>query len=286
MLHESRLYSFIDNTNGFTLHFLEGQKLIHDLAMIHNLKGKGFAYFRDSILTAQQMISFLKPGEGLGFFIDSESPYFRLKVEMNEAGLMRTLLLPEEFNEFPEKINGTCRLSKLFPNNPSPYTSILELQNTGTHQVVEKILRDSYQIPTTIKISDDSDQSLLLMKLPAKNVNKESVTQSLTLNEYWLTIKKAANELFTAGEMEQEKIQEKFESEGLTFLGSKEVKFQCNCSNDRMFKGVVSLCMSSGVDDIFEDNKQSIETKCDYCKAYYHINRKEVVDYIMELKSK
>jgi len=286
MLHESRLYSFIDNNNGFTLHFLEGQKLIHDLAMINNIKGKGFAYFRDSILTAQQMISYLKPGEGLGFFIDSEKPYFRLKVEMNEAGSMRTLLLPEAFNEFPETIHGTCRLSKVFPNNPQPYTSILELENTGMHEVVEKVLKDSYQIPASIKISESSDQSILLMKLPSKNVDKESIDKGLTSEQYWDTLKEVSNKLFDAGEMEQVNIQKAYEEKGLTYLGSKEIKFKCSCSHDRMLQGVVSICLSSGVDNIFDNGKEEIETKCDYCKSFYQIARTDVVNQMMELKSK
>ena len=50
MLPDSRLFSFMDSENSFTVHFLEGQKLIHDLAMIHEVKGSGFAYFRDTIL--------------------------------------------------------------------------------------------------------------------------------------------------------------------------------------------------------------------------------------------
>lgn len=283
MLPESRLYSFIDNKNGFTVHFFEGQKLIHDLAMIHNLKGKGFAYFRDSILTSQHMVTFLKPGEGFGFFIDSDEPYFRLKLEFNYSGKMRTLLLPENFNLFPESITGICRLSKLFPNNSQPYNSIIELDKIGLNKVVSKVFSDSYQLNSDIKLSENSDQSAMIMKLPELNVNKEQIVQSLSLNEYWLTIQKEVNEIFDKSSTDQLEIQQSFEKLGLELLQSKEINFDCNCTQDRMLRGIAGLCASTPIDDIFEDDSQ-IETRCDYCKTNYIITKDQVLDKVAVLK--
>ncbi|WP_372654592.1 Hsp33 family molecular chaperone HslO [Halobacteriovorax sp.] len=278
MIDDSRLYSFLDSENNFTVHFLDGQKLIHDLAIIHDVKSKGFAYFRDSILTAQNLISTLKSGEGLGLFIDSADPYFKLKIEMNFAGRMRTLLMPENFNSFPDKITGTCRLSKVFPNNPSPYTSVIELNNIGFHEVVNKILKDSYQLKADIYISEDSDQSVMIQQLPKSNVNKEEVeTTQLTPKEYWIKSQKHIQDLFSQSTTKQEVIQKHFEDLGHTFLGSKLVEFKCNCSRERMVQSISSLCMSSGIDDVFE-SKDELEAKCDYCKTYYLITKDEVIN--------
>mgnify|MGYP004290673013 CR=1 FL=1 len=36
-LPESRIYTFVDEARTFVLHFLEGQKLIQDLALLHTL---------------------------------------------------------------------------------------------------------------------------------------------------------------------------------------------------------------------------------------------------------
>jgi molecular chaperone Hsp33 len=41
MLATSRLYSFLDHKNGFNINFLEGQKLIHDLVLLHPMQGQG-----------------------------------------------------------------------------------------------------------------------------------------------------------------------------------------------------------------------------------------------------
>ena len=77
-LPDSRLYTFLDEQREFALYFLEGQRLIHDLVLTHAVQGPGFAYFRDAVLSVQPMISLIKRGEQIGFYIDSEDPYFRL----------------------------------------------------------------------------------------------------------------------------------------------------------------------------------------------------------------
>ena len=190
MLAESQLYSFLDRKNNFLIHFFEGQKLIQELILTHNLKEKAFSYFRDLVLSFQPMISLLEPREGFGIYIDSENPYFRWKIETNWAGQMRTLLAPETFNLIPSKITGTCRLTKLSPNNQKPYTSYIELNETHFDQVINDVLNKSFQISSKIQISDVSDQSIMIMELPADDVNKQLVANSISLNDYLHLVKK------------------------------------------------------------------------------------------------
>jgi molecular chaperone Hsp33 len=276
MLQESRLYSFIDQKNGFTLHFLEGQKLIQDLAVIHTNTGAGFAYFRDAILSIQLMISYLKPGEGLGIYIDSEEPYFRLKVEMSEQGQMRTLLLPENFNQFPKSIKGKCRVVKTVPSETHPYTSIIDLDYVDFHEVVNNILRESYQLKSEIFLSDESDQSVMIQKLPSINIDKIETNYRYTVNEYWEKIRTEIEDLFKQHTDDYQTIQSFLETRGLLFIGSKEVKFKCHCSRDRMVQGIRTLIKSSGIDHVFGTDENEIETKCDYCKTSYLILRSDV----------
>lgn len=272
---ESRLYKFIDTKNGFTIAFLEGQKLIHDLALIHDLKGNGFSYFRDCVLSVQPMISFLKPGEGFGFFVDSEFPYFRLKIETNSHGMMRTLLLPENFSTFPNRITGKARLSKIFPNNPQPYTSIIELADINFSDITNKIMRDSYQVNAQTFLSNTSDQSLLLLRLPDRNVNKEEKEERPVLKEYWMQIHSKVNTIFNKALSDYTEIQKEFEAIGFEFLGATDVQFKCSCSKERMVSGVAGLCLSHSLEEVF-DHKETLEAKCDYCKTAYVITKEEV----------
>ena len=275
MLPESRLYSFIDQKDGFTLHFLEGQKLIQDLAIIHSNRGGGFHYFRDAILCIQLMVSYLKPGEGLGVYIDSEVPYFRLKVEMSEQGQMRTLLLPEDFNEFPKTITGRCRVVKTMPNEAHPYTSIIELNDVNFHQVVNTILKESYQFNSEIFLSEESDQSVMIMKLPDININRIKTDYSLSVQEYWQKNESHISELFKQHTSEYDIIQNHIEKLGLLYLGSREIKFKCHCSRERMVQGLWSIVKTSGLDQLFLPDEEEIETKCDYCKTSYLILKTE-----------
>ncbi len=275
MLSESRLYSFIDQNAGFTVHFFEGQKLIQDLAVIHENTGGGFQYFRDAVLSIQPMISYLKPGEGLGVYIDSDEPYFRLKIEMSEQGQMRTLLLPEDFNQFPKSITGRCRVVKTIPNEAHPYTSIITLDNIGFHEIVNSILRESYQLKSEIFLTDESDQSVMVMKLPVIDIKKVETNYTLSLEEYWAKIKPSLDALFAKHTDDYQTIQKHLEDQGLLLLGSKEVKFKCSCSRERMVQGVHSVIRASGIDQVFAPDEKEIETKCDYCKTSYLLLRKE-----------
>lgn len=270
MLPKSRLLSFIDKNSEFSLHFIEGQKIVHDLAIIHELKGQGFAYFRDSILSAIPLVTLLKFKESLGFYIDSKDPYFLLKIEMSEAGEFRTLLLPETFNEFPNKLKGEGRLSKISEGMTTPYTSIIGINGLNFHQIVNQILKESYQIKGEVILSDESDQSVFIMQLPKKNWDKENPTPEPDLNEFLSKTTPKLQELFKKGSFEETEIVDFLESKGFTFLTGKDLNFKCNCSYDRMIMGVEALMRSSSIDEVFGSDSK-IEIKCDYCKTFYEI---------------
>lgn len=276
MLADSKLLTFINEDNLFTLHFFEGQKLIHDLVMINSLKEKGFNFLRDSTLTAVHLISFLKPQENLGLYIDNKEPYFLFKMEMNSAGHVRTLLMPENFNQFPDKLSGQGRLSKIFPNQREPYTSIIPLENHDFHEVVDDILKNSYQTNTKMIISEKSDQSVLIMKLPKKRIEKvDEVLPDKSLEEFEKEITPFIEEIFNKGINNEEEIKKIFSNDKLTWLKGTKIEFQCSCSRERMVAGILSLSSSMSMDELFEGKKE-LETRCDYCKTYYLITRDEV----------
>ncbi|MCK5882081.1 MAG: Hsp33 family molecular chaperone HslO [Bacteriovoracaceae bacterium] len=276
MLTESKLYSFIDDDAGYAVTFFEGQKLVSELALLNEMTPQGFSYFRESVLTVQPMIAFLKHGEGMGIYIDSEEPYFRLKIETNESGAVRTLLLPEEFCESPKEITGVCRLSKIFGNGNRPYTSVIQLNQLSFKEIVNKILSDSYQIKCKIFVSDESDQSVMLMKLPNKDVNSTLEGERLSVEEYWLKNKAQFTELFKKGTTENDIIVSTMEAIGMTYLKGKEVKFTCPCTKERMILGIKGLSITN-TDQLFDEGMDTLETKCDYCKEAYLIAKSDLI---------
>lgn len=283
MLSTSKVLSFIDNKEGFMLYFFEGQKIIHDLAILHNLKGEGFHFLRDSILGTQLLSVFLKHKENYGFYIDSEDPYFRFKIETNFLGYMRTLLLPEDFNKFPDKINGVYRVSKVTDGSKEPYNTIIKIENKGIDQIVNQFFRDSFQINGNIHLSKESDQSVFLMKLPNKNVDKvDHSSPGLSIKEYWDSNKSFINKIFKEAHNEQAPIEEAFTKKGFLFLGSKDIQLRCSCSRERMLLGISGLIRSSGFEEVMQGDKE-IETKCDYCKTFYLLTEEEIKENLKDV---
>lgn len=276
MLSESRLYSFLDHKNGFNIHFLEGQKLIHDLILLHPMQGSGFAYFRDTFLGLLPIIFFLKPGESLGIYIDSEDPYFRLKIETNSAGHTRTLLLPEEFNLFPMKITGNVRVTKTSSSNHQPYTSMIQLKNVETKSVINQILSESYQTNSEVIVGDISDQSIMITKLPPINVNS-SHDNSPSRAEFIKRHQNFFHDIFEMALLDIETIVKVFEDKGFSYLGSRQINFYCPCSKERMVFNLKGLYLEN-MDELFDGN-ETLEIKCDYCRKAYHISRDELIEH-------
>lgn len=273
MLAVSRLYSFLDHKSGVNVHFLEGQKLIHDLVLLHPMQGNGFSYFRDTILGIMPIIFFLKPSESLGIYIDSEDPYFRLKIETSSAGHTRTLLLPEEFNLFPDKVTGAARVTKI-TQHAQPYTSMIELKNLKPHDVINQIFKESYQTNSEVIVAKQSDQSMMVTKLPPVNVNVQ-VDETESRKQY---IQKQAaffEEVFDMAANDIEKIVQKFESNSFSYLGSRQIDLYCPCSQERMVLNLRGL-YSSDLDELYKD-QDVVDIKCDYCRKEYHITKADIL---------
>ena len=276
-LEKSVLYNFLSEEYGISAHFLEGQEIIQSLATISNVKAKGFAYLRDIVLTSQTLISFLSRGEGFGLYIDSAEPYFRFKIESSQSGQFRTLLIPNDFEKFPSHLNGVCRLTKTFKSSNTPYTSVTELKNTQFKEVMENVLRNSYQIEGKCFLSESSDQSLLLVKVPPVHLKSGEAENFLSPDAVWEKKKDLLERFFATAPCERKDIIEFFDKIGLSYLGEKTVSFHCPCSREQMLKGLKALEQTQ-TQDLFE-GKNEIETRCDYCQTFYLINKEELKSF-------
>ncbi len=273
MLNSSRLYSFLDNERGFSIYFLEGQKLIHDLALLHDLKGQGFHFLRDTVLSSVQLINYLKPGESLGFYIDSDEPYFRFKIESSFNGKMRTLLLPTEFNQFPNNLTGKIRTTKMVIDQSRPYSSIINAESLATNELINKVISDSYQIQAKNILSDKSDQGILISKLPVMNSKLIDSQETLSIDEYIKTTSNDFLEIFNKAYNDIELIVNAFEGLGLSYLASKQISLECPCSKEQMIENLIKLSLND-VNEMFDDSEK-IEIKCDYCKTFYDIYKSD-----------
>ena len=271
---ESRLYTFVDRRREFALYFLEGQRLIHDLALIHPVRGAGFAYFRDAVLSVQPMIALLKPGEQLGFYIDSVEPFFRLKIETAQQGAVRSTLMPEAFGEFPEALRGLVRVLKLFPNNRPPYQSVIEVEGLPLRGIVNRVLRDSYQVHAAIEVSEPSDQSLMLLQLPPL-AGDDWEYSPRAVAERREGIAGAVQEIFARGLIEASEIDAAFGEMGFQSLGRRDVRFVCSCSRERMVHNIRLACGEQYL-ELFDPHQEALDITCEYCKTHYRVTRDDL----------
>ena len=269
---ESRLYTFIDEPREYALYFLEGQKLIQELALVHPIQGRGFAYFRETVLSVQPMIALLKGGEQIGFYLDSDKPDFRLKIETSHGGATRCMLLPEDFEEFPAAMHGFVRVLKLFPNNRPPYESVIKIDALALRQVVNRVLTDSYQVDCAIEISDVSDQSLMLHQLPMLRGRDESPGAVKGRRD---GIRSKVEGLFAHALTEPGEIAEAFSTVGFRLLAQRPVRFECTCSRDRMLAHLVPIYQREG-ESLFDPGSETLEIRCEYCKSRYDYSRGEL----------
>jgi len=273
-MNTSRQFGFINNQHGYTISLIEGHALIDEISNIHNIGPHALTFYRKVLLGSTQLINFLKPGETLGFYIDSEEPYFRLKIEMSNNGSLRTLLLPEDFDDFPTTFTGKCRVNKIFQGKP-PYSSILEYSDFPVEDIVNEVMEKSYQTNSRIFLSDDLANSLMLTKLPPTNINKKIEDfEEFSFDEMILEYQDLIKTSLDLKASNTETVENVFNKYQFKYLGSKEVKFHCPCSHERMVNNLFTL-KSSDIEDLFKDTGK-IETRCDYCNTIYTINKDEV----------
>lgn len=274
MTPESRLYTLIDDSREFALYFLEGQGLIQDVALLHPIKGTGFAYFRDVILSVQPMVALLKHGEQFGFYIDSTQPYFRLKIETAHHGSTRCMLLPEDFQQFPEAMHGLVRLHKLYPNSP-PYESVLKVKGLPLREIVNRVLHDSYQVNCAMMLSQASDQSVLLHQLPPLPGKDEYEYSPEAVRSRREGIRSSVREIFSRALHETAEIEAAFAGIGFRLLAHRPMRFHCSCSRTRMVENLRPVYLQEG-ESLFEPGAHDLEVVCEYCKSRYRVDRSEL----------
>lgn len=270
MLAESQLYTLIEEERKFSLYFLEGQKLIHDLVLVHDLQQGGFDYFRPAVLSVQLMLGLLKRGEYFCFYIDSEAPYFRLKIEMNHLGVMRGMLYPNHLDVAPQTITGQVRLVKFLPHSESPYQSTLQLQNVSIHDIINLVLSQSYQVKSQVLISEKSDQGFMLHQLPLMP-KEEPANLAEAFNKYMLPLQA----LMAAGHTSQEVLQKELAQLGFQYLAGKQVCFKCGCSKEQMVENVKKLA-NVGTEAFFAPDEEQVDVICEYCKTTYPITPQDI----------
>lgn len=275
-MDKSRLLTFIDKQGHFTINFFFGLPLISELKRIHNFDEIAEKFYKEVLLSSVHMLTFLKPGENLGFYIDSEKPYFRFKLEMSNTGHLRTLLLPEAFDSFPDKITGLARTTKIMPNS-NPYNSTIKIEDQNNDQIMNQVLTESYQTKSSIELGRELE-SIMITRLPKATIDsKFDLEDERTLLDFTLEESSFINNAFAISQQQDEQeLIKYFEENGFNYLSGRDVQFHCPCSKERMISNLFSLHKEDR-DDLFSA-EDSISTRCDYCNSNYEIFKSDMLN--------
>jgi molecular chaperone Hsp33 len=139
---------------------------------------------------------------------------------------------------------------------------------------MNQILNESYQTNSEVIIGKQSDQSILVTKLPPLNGNV-LVDETVSRKDYIQKNQQFFHDVFEMASDDIEKIVAKFEDHGLAYLGSRQLDFFCPCSQERMVLNLRGL-YSHDINELFQE-KDTLEIKCDYCRKEYHVSKADVL---------
>lgn len=270
-LNTSRLYSFLDDRDNYVVTFLEGQRVILDLALAHGYHGHDLVFFRDAVLSTMHIIQFFKNNESLGFYVDSENPSFHFKLETNSNGYVRALKMPEGEAPVPKELDGVVRLIKMTPHQREPYQSIIRVHKSSVEGMVNQILEQSYQIHAQVMLSDESDQSVMVSRLPEREAGETLITHK----EFLLKHRKDLLDVFARQLNEGAPIIKAFEEKGFRYLAATDITLHCPCSRENIIVSLGTL-LSNEMDDMRARGEASLEIKCQYCRKAYQITPEDL----------
>jgi molecular chaperone Hsp33 len=273
-LPDSLLLTFIDEPRAHALYVLEGQRLVRDVALAHGTGGASFAILRDVVLAVEPLVALLSGGEQLGFYLDTEAPELRLKLEASHAGDVRCVLVPRDLVEVPAVVSGLVRVEWRYPGGRQPYLSALRLDGVAIGDVVDRVLRDSYQMKCAVLVSQESDQSLLLHRLPALRGEDPALATIEAVRERLEGLRPEA-EAILARALTGEALREAFGGLGFRLLAARPVRFRCTCSREHVVR---SLRLLDDPSELFDPGQATIDVTCDYCGRHHAIWRHELVD--------
>lgn len=272
-LPESRLFTFVDEPREYALYFLEGQRLIRDLALLHSFRGPGFSYFRETVLSIQPMIALMKHGDQLGFYIDSDDPTFRLKIETNHDGDTRCTLVPEDLAQFPDAMRGLVRVERRFAGGRQPYQSFLKADGWALRDIVNRVLSDSWQVPCRVLVSTTSDQSLMLHQLPALRGDDESRFSPEALAGRLDGLAAQMAGVFDRALVDPAEVASALSALGFHALASRGVRLRCSCTRERVVKSLLLIDDPMG---LFDPGQAELSVTCDYCRRQFTIHRDDL----------
>jgi molecular chaperone Hsp33 len=138
--------------------------------------------------------------------------------------------------------------------------------------MVNRVLRESYQINSTVIVSPQSDQSLMLHQLPPLPGKEEYEYSPEALAARHRQIRTDLDGILARALHVPEEIAAAFGEIGFRVLANRDIRLTCACSRERVIRGLRLAC-GPDYGQLFDPGQDAVETVCEYCKTTYSIRR-------------
>lgn len=230
-----------------------------------------------------------KSGEYLNIKVNGDGPIGPMTIEATDGNVRGFVSNPGVFLQYADgKLNvsqgvgaGTIEVIKDL-HMRQPFSSSCEIISGEIAEDFAYYFAKSEQIPSSVGLGvtfDDEDQvkaagGFLIQVMPGC---KEEYIAKL---EKKLLSMKSATEMIEAGFTAEDIINEITDGD-YNILETKDLSYFCNCSKERLVKGLKSLGKDT-VNDILTNDKKA-EITCNFCNTKYEFSEDDLKNILIEM---
>ncbi|WP_022819753.1 Hsp33 family molecular chaperone HslO [Fusobacterium russii] len=259
---------------------------------IHNYDIYSSDIFGKFCTLAVLMGSTLKGEDKLTIRTDTEGYIKNIIVNSDSKGNIKAYLVNGNEESYDSLGKGMMRIIKDM-GLKEPYTAVANIDYLKLANDISYYFYNSEQIPTVISFAMEftNDNRVLcagaymIQLLP--NADEEFITKLerkieaiRPMNELMkggMSLEKIINLLYDDMDTEDDSLVEEYQ-----ILEEKEINYNCDCSSDRFYRGLLTL----GAEELTKifDEEGEIQTECQFCSKKYKFERKHFLEVLTNFK--
>lgn len=259
---------------------------------IHNYDIYSSDIFGKFCTLAVLMGSTLKGEDKLTIRTDTEGYIKNIIVNSDSKGNIKAYLVNGNEESYDSLGKGMMRIIKDM-GLKEPYTAVANIDYLKLANDISYYFYNSEQIPTVISFAMEftNDNRVLcagaymIQLLP--NADEEFITKLerkieaiRPMNELMkggMSLEKIINLLYDDMDTEDDSLVEEYQ-----ILEEKEINYNCDCSSDRFYRGLLTL----GAEELTKifDEEGEIQTECQFCGKKYKFERKHFLEVLTNFK--
>ena len=291
----SKMVRAISDMGGVVISAIDSTDIVKRMEEIHKTSAVVSAALGRMLTASQLMASTLKSAsDTITLRIKADGPIGLITVACDGRGHCKGYV-ENNVVEIPLRRDGKLDVGSAVGRNgqlyvvkdigmKEPYVGSIPLESGEIAEDITAYYAYSEQIPTVcaLGVLVNPDLSIkcaggyLLQLLPGATEEEISLVENNIKNIPSIT------NFFESGHDVYDIINTVMDGFNPSILDETDVKYQCDCSRERVKKALISI----GIKDLemLRDEEDQIEMGCQYCDAKYHFTKKDLDNIIKSLK--